>query len=313
MIGFYLIAPLMLIIAVGNILHRRGFYSKADIPVFTKTLYWVILPPLLFRTTYLAGSDVINQPKVFVGATICFIASVLLAYIAGTLFVHKGNRLRIAASAFASMRSNNVYLGLPVIELALGEMGLRYATVSLAVTLVPFHIISIASAELIMTGRLTKKSFKSLVKKIIANPLILACCFGVGAALLNVPINFVFMKSMEIVSKAATAVALIALGATLDLSGIKNIAKIYRETWFDIIVKLFISPAIMYFILLQMGVDTMMTNVTVMLSAMPTAVNSFIIARGMGMDADYAANLVAAATLLGAFTIPMWAYMLGII
>lgn len=50
-----------------------------------------------------------------------------------------------------------------------------------------------------------------------------------------------------------------------------------------------------------------------MLSAMPNAVNCFILARGMGMDSEYAADLVAATTLLGIISIPAWAYILGMV
>ena len=52
MLGFFLVIPLMIIILAGNILRSKGFYSSSDIAALTKTLYWVILPPLLFRTTY---------------------------------------------------------------------------------------------------------------------------------------------------------------------------------------------------------------------------------------------------------------------
>lgn len=50
-----------------------------------------------------------------------------------------------------------------------------------------------------------------------------------------------------------------------------------------------------------------------MLSSMPSAVNCFIVAREMGMDGDYAADLVASTTLLGAVSIPLWAGILGIV
>lgn len=58
MLGLSLVFPLMIIIITGNLLKARGFYSKNDIDTLTKTLYWVILPPLLFRTTLESGREI---------------------------------------------------------------------------------------------------------------------------------------------------------------------------------------------------------------------------------------------------------------
>jgi predicted permease len=50
----------------------------------------------------------------------------------------------------------------------------------------------------------------------------------------------------------------------------------------------------------------------VIIAAMPTAVNTFIIAKGMGLDEKYACEVIAVATVLAPITIPTWVYLLGI-
>ena len=65
MFGLFLVLPLMLIIITGNLLRSRGFYSERDIKTLTKTLYWVILPPLLIRTTFISGREVNLTAKEF--------------------------------------------------------------------------------------------------------------------------------------------------------------------------------------------------------------------------------------------------------
>ena len=105
----------------------------------------------------------------------------------------------------------------------------------------------------------------------------------------------------------------IALGGTLDIPRMGRVFEIIRRTWFDIIIKLAVNPLIMWGALLLFPVDADLLRVTVMLSSMPCAVNCFIIAKGMGMDGEYAADLVASTTLLGILSIPAWAYALGIV
>ena len=313
MLGFFLVIPLMIIILAGNILRSKGFYSSSDIAALTKTLYWVILPPLLFRTTYSAGKEVLSQPNLLVASTLCFILTMAAAYAASVLFAHKGDRDRTAVSVFSAFRSNNIYLGFPVVDIALHEAGLHQASIYIAVTMISFQMLSIAAGEMVMYGRLSLVGLWGILKRLVKNPLIIACVLGVSFALLKIPVHFVLDETMKLMSGAATAVALLALGGSLDLSRLSRIVHIMKITWFDSFIKLILNPLIMYGLLMIFPVSNELLQVTVMLSSMPCAVNCFILAKGMGMDAEYAADLVAATTLLGIVAIPFWAYVLHLV
>ena len=313
MFGFLLVMPLVIIIAMGNILKRRGFYSAADIAALSKTLYWVILPLLLFRTTYISGTEVLTQPNLLISVNVCYIATIALSWGGAAFFAHKGDIRRVAVSVFSDFRSNNIYLGFPVIQLAMGEAGLHLASIYIAVSTIFFQVLSIGAGELALNGRLTAKSFAAMGRRLGKNPLVISCVAGVLAAIAHVPIHFVLDETMKLVSGAATAVALLALGGTLDISRMSRVVEIIRRTWFDIIIKIIVNPLLMWGALILFPVDAELLKVTVMLSSMPCAVNCFIIAKSMGMDGEYAADLVAATTLLGILSIPAWAYALGIV
>lgn len=313
MFGFLLVMPLVIIIAMGNILKRRGFYSAADIAALSKTLYWVILPLLLFRTTYISGTEVLTQPNLLISVNVCYIATIALSWGGAAFFAHKGDIRRVAVSVFSDFRSNNIYLGFPVIQLAMGEAGLHLASIYIAVSTIFFQVLSIGAGELALNGRLTAKSFAAMGRRLGKNPLVISCVAGVLAALAHVPIHFVLDETMKLVSGAATAVALLALGGTLDIPRMGRVFEIIRRTWFDIIIKIIVNPLLMWGALMLFPVDSELLKVTVMLSSMPCAVNCFIIAKSMGMDGEYAADLVAATTLLGILSIPAWAYALGIV
>ena len=313
MFGFLLVMPLVIIIAMGNILKRRGFYSAADIAALSKTLYWVILPLLLFRTTYISGTEVLTQPNLLISVNVCYIATIALSWGGAAFFAHKGDIRRVAVSVFSDFRSNNIYLGFPVVQLAMGEAGLHLASIYIAVSTIFFQVLSIGAGELALNGRLTAKSFAAMGRRLGKNPLVISCVAGVLAALAHVPIHFVLDETMKLVSGAATAVALLALGGTLDISRMSRVVEIIRRTWFDIIIKIIVNPLLMWGALILFPVDSELLKVTVMLSSMPCAVNCFIIAKSMGMDGEYAADLVAATTLLGILSIPAWAYALGLV
>ena len=312
MFGFVLVLPLMLIIITGNLLRSRGFYNEEDIKTLTKTLYWVILPPLLIRTTFISGREVFAQIDFLIGLTLAYIITVAIAA-AGAFLYHKGNRRRIAVSVFSSIRANNIYLGFPVIILAMGETGLKNASIYVAVSAISFQIISVMSGEVVLSGKLNFSGLSGIIKRLILNPILISCALGIGLALTGLTaLPLVFDETMKLMGGAATAIALLALGGTLELSKVSTIVKIIKTTWQDCLIKLLIHPLLMWGLLSALSIPGPLLKATVMLSSMPSAVNCFIMAKEMKMDADYAADLVASTTVLGVISIPLWANFLGI-
>lgn len=313
MYAFFLVLPLMTIIIIGNVLRSRGFYSREDLASLTKTLYWVILPALFFNTTYESGKELLNQPNLFIAANICFISTIAFAWITSSFFIHKGDRGKTAVSALSAIRGNNIYLGFPIILLAMGEEGLRLAGVSLAVTVLSFQLLSLAAGELAMSGKIGAKNLLSMFVRVLKNPMVLSCIAGGSFALLGVPVPAFAKESLKLLSGAATAVALLSIGGTLDFSSFQQAAKMIRSTYFDCLVRLVVSPLLMWLCLTIWPVSRELTQVTVMLSSMPAAVNVFILSKEMGMDSEYGAEVVAATTALSALSIPAWATLLGIV
>ena len=198
--------------------------------------------------------------------------------------------------------------------LAMGDAGLRDASIYIAVSTVAFQILSIMSGEMALYGRPNLAGICEMLKRLVINPLIISCVLGIGLAMTGLEsLPLVFDEAMKLMGNAATAVALLALGGTLDLSRINSIFIMIRRTWQDCLIKLVIHPLILWGLLLALSVPDPLLKVTVMLSSMPSAVNCFIMAKEMNMDSDYAADLVASTTVLGIVTIPVWANLLRII
>lgn len=314
MFGFVLVLPLMIIIAAGNILRSRGFYSSSDISVLTKTLYWVILPVLLFRTTFISGREVLSQPNLLLAVNVCYIITIMLAWVCAALFFHRGNSKRIAVSVLSSIRANNIYLGFPVVQLAMGEAGLHEASVYIAVSTISFQLLSLMSAEVALSKKLSISGLIEVIKKLAVNPLVISCGGGILIALTGLKeLPLVLDEAMRLIGEAATAVALLALGGTLNIPDIKGVIRILRSTWCDCLVKLLVHPLLMWGLLIILPVPKPLLQATVMLSSMPAAVNCFILAKEIDMDGDYAADLVASTTVLGIISIPFWAALLGLV
>ncbi|MEG1641897.1 MAG: AEC family transporter [Synergistaceae bacterium] len=314
MLGLTLILPLMIILIVGSLLRKYNFYSENDLQTLSKTLYWIVLPPLLFSTTYKSGKEVLGQSNLLTSLIICYLLTIVIAGIFAYFCIHKGQKERIAVSVFSSIRSNNIYLGFPVMFMALGEVGLENASIYIAVCTIPYHLISLIAGEIMLSGKITMEAFSHVMKRLIKNPLLASCFLGIFFALVGPDkLPRVFDTTMKMMGNSATAIALLALGGSLELSKVTKIMKMLKRTWFDCLIKLIVHPAILYLTLTVFPVPTILMQTTVMISAMPTAVNCFIMAKEMNMDGDYAADLVAASVILSAISIPFWASFLKLI
>lgn len=310
--GFLLILPLMLIIIIGNLLYRYKFLTDEGVTTLTKLLYWVVLPTLLFRTSYASGHDIFANFNLVCAATCAYFVTATLSWIISAYSFNRKHKERAATSIMASIRANNLYVGFPVVQMALGEAGLQQASVYLAATVMSFHIISIAGAEFAMRGKLSAENLKKIFINLLLNPLVLSCIFGISFSMLNIPIPQPIDRACKMLGDAATSIALLALGASLKLDGVKNCLKLLAETWGDSLLRFILAPTVMLLSMRFFNVAPLLATVTVLLTSMPAAVNCFVLAKGMGMDEKYTANVVASTTIFAIIAIPVWVMLLKI-
>jgi predicted permease len=306
--GIYTIAPLVLVIALGMALRSYGFLSSGDRETFIKFLYRIALPTLLFRTTYLAGGTLFQHGSLIWAAYAPIVIVSFVGFLI-SLATHKNRRDLQAFSVMASTRANNINLGLPIVMLALGKEGVDAASIVLTIALPGQNLISILSGEIIMSGRISMSALFSAVLKVLKNPLVISCLLGVTASQLGFPVPETVLISCKLVGDMATGVALIVLGAGLELP---ELFPALKNTWHDVAVKLIIHPAVTLAAFTIYNTPDIMLRAAVIISATPTAVNAFIVARGLNLDEQYACETIAISTVLAPITITAWLTLLGL-
>lgn len=306
--GIVIVAPLVLVMAMGWIARRCGLIREESISQLNDLLYWIGLPALLFRSTLSVGKDAFSSPNLFIAVHLAFIVTPALAW--GLALLHHGKRDRRAVSVLVSVRSNNVYMGIPAITLAMGEPGSRALGLFFAVCMVGYHLITLAWAQVAVSGGVNRDSLRKTLVGLAKNPLLLSCIAGVGGAALGFQtLPGVLDEALKIAGGMASGVALIAIGASLR---VEHLPQVMARTWVDVMVRLFLSPALVWLAFLAWPVDRVLLQAVVLVSAMPAAVNNFVLADSMGMDSRYAGEVIVASTLFSVVSIPVWVYLLGI-
>ena len=175
------------------------------------------------------------------------------------------------------MRSNQVFMGIPVVSIAMGTPGLEALSIYLAVSLVGYHIISISSSQLVLSGGISPASIKNTLKKVLTNPMVLACFIGIFFSFNGI---HVFPRAVDTTLKVlgdiGTGLALLSIGARLEVRALPSLLK---TTWRDSAVKLIVQPAVVFGLFLLLPVSSTMMKAVVLGSTAAISSNTKVASR----------------------------------
>lgn len=298
--------PIFLVMVIGYILKQIGMLNDDFVTVANRFNFRVTLPLMLFRD--IAG---VNIREVFDPGYVlfCAVVSAVCFWLiwGGTKLFVKDKSIR-GAFVQASFRSSAAVMGLAFIENIYGTSAMGPLMIIGAVPL--YNIFSVI--VLTFEGEGAKKEsggqkIKEACINILKNPIILAIFVGLAAAWTGVEFPTIINKTVGSVAQMATPLALITIGAGFE--GRKALAKI-KPTVAASLIKLVIQPLIFVPVAAWLGFSgEKMIAILIMLAA-PTTPSCYIMAKSMDHDGVLTASVVVMTTLLAAFTLTGWIFIL---
>ena len=286
--------PLLLMLGIGWLLRRIGMMTEPVTQGMNKLVFRLFLPVLLFNNV--RGLDMDSVPGPGFAAYLFF--GVLGIYALAQLIVPRlvKDPRKSGVVVQGVFRTNFAILGVPLMQSIFGQAGMATVTLGLPVV-IPLNNVLAVLALLPCGG---KADFRSVIRKIVTNPLIIGValgglCLWSGLALPS-PID----KVCTDLGSLATPVSLLVLGASLRWQGMKDNRRLL--TW-TLVFKQLIIPFAMAGLAVLLGFLGMELAVIVILFGAPTAVSSFPMAQAMGGDGQLAANTVVMTTLLSMGTL----------
>lgn len=296
--------PIFLLMVLGYVFKRMRVFDEAFASKMNQFVFKVTLPVMLFKE--LSGANFYESWDTgFV--LFCFgasLASILIAVGLAKLIKDQTMQGEFAQAAY---RSSSALLGCAFVQNIYGEAGPTALMIIGAVPLYNIAAVLILNLLKPEMAHIDGKTMKKTLKGVVTNPIILGITIGFTWSLLHIPQPQILQKTVASIAALATPMGLMALGASLDF---KKAAQSMKLTFVCAFMKLIGYAALFLPIAIALGFrEQKLVAILVMLGA-ATTVSCFVMARNLGHEGVLTSSTVMITTLMSAFTLTAWLFIL---
>lgn len=305
---FGLVLPFFGLIFLGYAVARITRQPVEALGWMNTFIIYVALPALFFQLLAKTPIEQLTEWSYIFGAVLSTYIVFSLMFV-GSVIVSRGEIASSTVKGLAAAYGNIGYMGPGLALVAFGEE----AAVPVALIFCFENIMHFAIAPMMMALSGDERSSPGalalgVVKKIVLHPFIIATAIGVAAAALEFRPPVPVERLLETLARAAAPCALFAMGVTLALRPLKRVP---RELGFIAALKLIVHPAICYVVLSWVGdFSPIWVYSAVLLAALPTATNVFVIAHQYGVWVERASASILLTTVLSVGTVTALLYMI---
>jgi len=302
-----LVVPLFGLVVLGYVSGRVRRIPVEGLAWLNFFIVYIALPALFFRLLSRTPVEEFGNTAFLAATTavtfLVFWACVLIGW------ARPGGNIREASiQGFAGSYGNIGYMGPPLAIAAFGPE----AGVPVALVFCIDNSMHFAQAPLLMAlgGRSDRgipRLIGGIVRSIVTHPFILATIAGIAAAAFAWqppgPIDDLLLK----LSTATAPCALFAMGVTAALRPLKRVP--VELVWL-VPIKLVVHPVAMYLVVSRIpDLPELWLHSAVLLAALPSATNVFVIAQSYDVWKERASSAVVISTLISIGTVTGFLYL----
>lgn len=144
---------------------------------------------------------------------------------------------------------------------------------------------------------------RSFLRRVFINPLIIGILAGLAWRFTGAPLPVLATRLSDALAGTAAPVALFAMGLSLRRFGISGNV---RPALALSALKLFLMPALVLGLVWLIGLPPLTAKVAVMVAALPSGINSYLIAVQFNTGQALASNQMTIATACAVVTTAFW-------
>lgn len=292
---FQLQMMLFLLMAVGVLFRKRNIISESGRKTLSNLTVNLILPCNIiesFLGEWNVSGNLLHNCLIALG--ISFGIQLAALYLSALFFSpvssEKKNIFR-----YGLIVSNSSFIGIPVVGELYGNLGVLYTSFFQ----IPIRIMMWTAGLSLFTNVDKKESFQKLIK----HPCIIAIVIGAFLMIASVPLPSFLGNTIAGLSKCTTPLSMITVGAMFANSKWSDFLD--PSILYYCLIRLIVFPAIVFGAVRLLGIDLVLGNVAVLLSAMPMAATTAILADKYNYNGETASRSIFVSTLLSIVTLPV--------
>ena len=303
-----LVLPFFGMILLGYVVARITRQPAEALGWMNTFIIYVALPALFFQLLSKTPIEKLTEFTFIFGSVFStfVIFAVMFAF---SVFTSRGEIAASTIKGLGAAYGNIGYMGPGLALLAFGEA----AAVPVALIFCVENTMHFAIAPMMMAlagsdDSPPAKIALDVVRKIAFHPFIIATVAGVAAAALQVRPPLPVDTLLDYLSRAAAPCALFAMGVTLALRPLKRLPP---DIGIIAFLKLGIHPLLCFVVLSLVGdFDPVWVYTAVLLAALPTATNVFVIGQQYGVWVERASATILVTTVLSVATVTGLLYVI---
>jgi predicted permease len=301
--------PFFAIIGCGWLSRRLNLLPETAVSGMTVFVFTFALPALLFRSSATRHVAEIADLE-FLGLYLLALATITLVTVVVGRVLFRPDLSGTGIHVIGAGLGNLGFMGLPLISGLLGQEALTPMILILTVDTLVMVPLGLAILEMGRSGGgdvgLVKRTWRA-ARGSLFNPLVVAIAAGIGASLLSLPLPQGVDNFLSLLGAAAGPTALFSLGASLYG---RPISEGLGEVGCVVSLKLLVFPLIMAAIMLGLyGGDPLWAKAAILVAALPTAGNVYVIASRYGVRVTRASTVVLFSTAVASATFSLLAWI----
>lgn len=300
------IIPIFAVIILGWFASVRGFIPSEFLGPANRLVYYIAIPAMIFRSISRSSFTSQFDIKVLVITLLSILAIFGFAWSAG--LITRIRQRQMSAFVQDSFHGNLGYIGLAVAYYFLGVQGLARASIIAGFMMILQNLLAVTVLAIYSGDKSVKENKWRIAFRIMGNPIILSVIAGMFFSITNITIPLVIDRSLDIISGLALPMALLIIGGSLS----------FKLMWLNIlpvlstgIIKLVLLPGLGFLLFSLSGLASVDYLPGLILLASPTATVTYVMAKEMDGDTDFAVAAISTSTLMSAVTFTVWLNIAG--
>lgn len=291
-----IILPVFLLIFIGALLRKK---RSVDLQTLSELNLYLFVPGIIFVKLYEARFAWSLFGQVIGFLLVSSAALFICSFVASRLLGHN-KKMKVAFSNSVLFYNAGNY-GVPVNELVF--RGDPFA-MTIQIIVLTFQNLFTFSYGVIVLQSIQRFQIGMLLR-FLGSPLFLAMAGGILCQLLQLKLPGFVMVPASYIADGLVAVALVTLGAQVAELPIR---KPRASVLFNVLIRLAIGPILALAMISLFQMEGTLAYALFIASAMPTAVNSSIIAQVYGNEPEFSAETVLISTLASTCTVTIVIY-----